>query len=89
MEFAGFGEGIVGAWYKAKWDLRTNKGCVSLGIQGVFKLLGCLGIRDTKTVSVGVSNNTSEFIIENMTGEVGKVYDKAIQEIIKKQQNER
>ncbi len=38
---------------------------------------------------MGVGNNTSEFIIENMTGEVGKVYDKAIQEKIKKQQNER
>ena len=60
------------------------KAGVSLGIQGVFKLLGGLGVRATKTVSEGVDNNTSEFIIENMTGEVGKVYDKAIQEKIKK-----
>lgn len=65
------------------------KAGASLGIQAVFKLLGGLGVRATKTVSEGVDNNISEFIIENMTGEVGKVYDKAIQEKIKKQQNER
>lgn len=57
--------------------------------ESVVKAGASLGVRATKTVSEGVGNNISEFIIENMTGEVGKVYDKAIQKKIKKQQNER
>ncbi|MGJ1444852.1 hypothetical protein ACR79S_19305 [Sphingobacterium spiritivorum] len=62
---------------------------VSLGVQQLFKELGNLGVEGTRKVSEGVGNKISEFIIENMAGEVGKVYDKAIQEKIKKKQNER
>lgn len=50
-----------------------NSAIITLGIQGVFKILGGLGVRATESVSGGVGNKTSEFVIENMTGEIGKV----------------
>lgn len=56
---------------------------VSFGNLGVFKLLDGLGIRVTQIVSNGVNNTTSELLIEIMTGEVGEVYDKAMQDKIK------
>ena len=56
---------------------------VSVGTQILFGKLADLGVLGTKKVSGGIDNKISEFIIKNMTGEIGKVYDKAIQEKLK------
>lgn len=65
------------------------KAGISVRVQQLFRKLGSWGAEGTRKVSDGFANEISEFIIINMAGEVGKVYDKAIQEKIKKQQNER
>ncbi|WP_270089135.1 hypothetical protein [Sphingobacterium sp. SYP-B4668] len=65
------------------------RGGVSLGIQELFRGLGLLGVSGTRKVSDGIGNEVSEFIIENMSSEIGKVYDKAIQEKLKNKKDDR
>lgn len=48
-----------------------------------------MGVDGTRKVSGGIDNKVSEFIIENTVEEIGKIYDKGIQQRLKKKENER
>lgn len=62
---------------------------ISIGTQQLFRKLGNLGVLGTRKVSDGVDNEVSEFIIDNTAGEVGKLFDKVIQDKLKDKHNER